>query len=99
MFSPDASLWALVCLGELHKAGALEHAPSGWFPCLRCTASPRARQGPDPATGTRAPGYLDALIAMLERYEFKSVPAAALSAYMTSEDAGAAAAPAGGDHN
>jgi Polysaccharide deacetylase/Glycosyl hydrolase-like 10 len=84
-FSPDASLWALVCLGELHQTGAQEHAEP-IVPVLALHRFSEGKPGSGPSDWHTSTGYLDALIAMLKRYDFKAVPVATVAAYMTSDD-------------
>jgi Polysaccharide deacetylase/Glycosyl hydrolase-like 10 len=86
-FSPDASIWALVCLGELHRSGALKGAEA-ITPVLALHRFSDGKPGSGPSDWHTSTGYLDALLAMLKRYEFEAIPAVRLGAYMTSDDAG-----------
>lgn len=84
-FPPDASMWALVCLGELHRRKALEGAESV-VPvlCLHRFAEGGLESGPSMWHTSTA--YVDALFAFLKASRFTSATVDTLAAYMTSED-------------
>ncbi|MFN0193761.1 MAG: polysaccharide deacetylase family protein [Aestuariivirga sp.] len=86
-FSPDATLWSLVCLGELHRRKALEHAEP-MIPVLglhRFTEGGLESGASDWHTST---AYVDALLAFLKADNFSVMPVETLAAYMTAEDPG-----------
>jgi hypothetical protein len=84
-FAPDAAVWAVTCLGELHKRGAMK----GLEPVIPVLAFHRFSEG---ALGSSASdwhtstAYLEALFASLKSFAFDVIPVSQAAAYMTSED-------------
>jgi hypothetical protein len=84
-FPPDASVWSVICLGELYRREAL----NGAEPVIPVLAFHRFTEGaPEsgPSDWHTSTDYLDALIAFVQAHGFTAMPAATLAAYMTSED-------------
>jgi Polysaccharide deacetylase/Glycosyl hydrolase-like 10 len=84
-FPPDASLWSLVCLGELHRRKALDGAE----PVVPVLGLHRFTDGPlesGPSVWHTSTAYVDSLISFLKAYDFNATTVDTLAAYMTSED-------------
>jgi Polysaccharide deacetylase/Glycosyl hydrolase-like 10 len=85
VFPPDASLWALVCLGALHRREALVGAePVVPVLCLHRFTEGKMESGA--SVWHTSTEYLDALFAFLKEYDFTVTNVDTVAAYMTSED-------------
>lgn len=83
-FSADASVWSVVCLGELYR----RRPPSGTDTVIPVLAMHRFSDGSlesGPSDWHISTAYLDALIALISD-QFDAVPVETLAAFMTSED-------------
>jgi hypothetical protein len=87
-FSPDASFWSVICLGELHRRDALSHAEP-IIPVLAFHRFSDGEIGTGPSDWHATTSYVDAIIGCLKSYNFDVISVEQACAYMTSENSAA----------